>query len=190
MKIINSKIFKGLVLLYVLGFLIGVITFFILSNKDSNIINYFNLIKSSDYNYLNGLFNSIIYNLKFEFFIWICGLLFIFSPIIPFILIFRGISLAFTLITIIYTFKIKGLILSLILLFPCTIINEAIYLFTSYYALNFSIKTFNIIKNNKTINLKHYIKNYLYQFLIFIIVLLLSSLIEIYITSNIFKFVL
>lgn len=190
MKIINSKIFKILVVTLVIGFIIGIISFIFMdkSSLQSSIINYINLIKNDNYNYSNGLILSIISNIKYSSIIWISGIIFFCSLVIPLIIIYRGISLSLTISTIIYTYKLKGVLYALIITFP-TILNEIIFLFLSYYSINFSIKCFNTIKNNKDINLRSFIKNYFYIFLILSSLLIISSLIEIYLCSNIIKFV-
>ncbi len=190
MKIINSKIFKILVVTLVIGFIIGIISFIFMdkSSLQSSIINYINLIKNDNYNYSNGLVLSIISNIKYSSIIWITGIIFFCSLVIPLIIIYRGISLSLTISTIIYTYKLKGVLYALIIVFP-TILNELIFLFLSYYSINFSIKCFNTIKNNKDINLRSFIKNYFYIFLILSLLLIISSLIEIYLCSNIIKFV-
>lgn len=190
MKIINSKIFKILVVTLVIGFVIGIISFIFMdkSSLQSSIINYINLIKNDNYNYTNGLILSIISNIKYSSIIWISGIIFFCSLVIPLIIIYRGISLSLTISTIIYTYKLKGALYALIIVFP-TILNEIIFLFLSYYSINFSIKCFNIIKNNKDINLRSFIKNYFYIFLILSLLVIISSLIEIYLCSNIIKFV-
>ncbi len=190
MKIINSKIFKILVVTLVIGFSIGIISFIFMdkSSLQSSIINYINLIKNDNYNYTNGLILSIISNIKYSSIIWISGIIFFCSLVIPLIIIYRGISLSLTISTIIYTYKLKGALYALIIVFP-TILNELIFLFLSYYSINFSIKCFNTIKNNKDINLRSFIKNYFYIFLILSLLLIISSLIEIYLCSNIIKFV-
>lgn len=190
MKIINSKIFKILVVTLVIGFVIGIISFIFMdkSSLQSSIINYINLIKNDNYNYTNGLILSIISNIKYSSIIWISGIIFFCSLVIPLIIIYRGISLSLTISTIIYTYKLKGALYALIIVFPA-ILNEIIFLFLSYYSINFSIKCFNTIKNNKDINLRSFIKNYFYIFLILSLLLIISSLIEIYLCSNIIKFV-
>ena len=190
MKMINSKIFKILVVTLVIGFVIGIISFIFMdkSSLQSSIINYINLIKNDNYNYTNGLILSIISNIKYSSIIWISGIIFFCSLVIPLIIIYRGISLSLTISTIIYTYKLKGALYALIIVFP-TILNEIIFLFLSYYSINFSIKCFNTIKNNKDINLRSFIKNYFYIFLILSLLLIISSLIEIYLCSNIIKFV-
>ena len=190
MKIINSKIFKILVVTLVIGFIIGIISFIFMdkTSLQSSIINYINLIKNNSYNYSNGLISSIISNIKYSSIIWISGIIFFCSLIIPLIIIYRGISLSLTISTIIYTYKLKGTLYALIIVFP-TMLNEIIFLFLSYYSINFSIKCYNTIKNNKDINLRLFIKNYFYIFLILSLLLIISSIIEIYLCSNIIKYV-
>ncbi|MCI7332628.1 MAG: stage II sporulation protein M [Mollicutes bacterium] len=190
MKIINSKIFKILVVTLVIGFIIGIISFIFMdkTSLQSSIINYINLIKNDSYNYSNGLISSIISNIKYSSIIWISGIIFFCSLIIPLIIIYRGISLSLTISTIIYTYKLKGTLYALIIVFP-TMLNEIIFLFLSYYSINFSIKCYNTIKNNKDINLRLFIKNYFYIFLILSLLLIISSIIEIYLCSNIIKYV-
>ena len=189
MKIIKSRLFKIIVTLFILGLFLGIISF-ILSDKDHSIINYFSLLNSGNYNYISSFIYSIINNYKYSFIMFFLGISLIFVFIIPFIIIFRGISASLTIISIIYTYKIKGLIIALILMFPVMIINELIFIFFSYYSINFSIKEYNVIKNNKSINLKDFIKNYLYIFLLSLVLLFISSLFEIFISSNIIKFVI
>lgn len=190
MKIINSKIFKLLVVSLVIGFIIGIISFIFIDKSElsRSIINYINLVKNNDFNHINSLITSIISNLKYSSIIWILGIIFFCSLLIPLIIIYRGISLSLTVCTIIYTYKIKGILYALIIVFP-TILNEIILLLLSYYSINFSIKCFNTIKNNKDINLRLFIKNYFYIFIILSILLIISSIIEIYLCSNIIKFV-
>ena len=190
MKIIKSRLFKVIVSLFIFGIVLGIISF-ILSEKDSHsIINYFSLLKNGNFNYFNCFMSSIINNYKYDLIIFICGISLIFVLITPFIIIFRGVSVGFTLFSIIYTFKVKGLLLAVILMFPVIIINEIVFIFFSYYSINFSFKEYSTIKNNKSVNLKDFIKNYFYIFLFSLIILLVSSLFEIFITSNIIKFVI
>ncbi|MBR4178409.1 MAG: stage II sporulation protein M [Bacilli bacterium] len=190
MKIIKSRLFKALVILLIVGFILGIISYFILDNSNDSIINYFSLLKESKLNYSNSLLISLIQNYKYSIIIWILGIIFMFSFIIPFIILYRGISLGLTLFSIIVIFKTKGLLISFILLFPTVLLNELIFLLLSYYAINFSLKVYRSIKNNKMINIKSFSRNYFYIFLISLGLLLLSSIFEIYITSNIIKYVL
>ena len=189
MKIIKSRIFKILVSLFIVGILLGIISYILIGTNNNSIINYFSLINNGNFDYLSSLINSLSYNIKYAFIIWSVGIICFLTFLVPIIIIFRGISLGFMITSIIVNFGIKGIILSLIIIFPCILINELIYMLLSYYSINFSLKSINAIRYNKSINLRSFVKNYLYIFIIFLFVLILSSLFEIYISSNLIKFV-
>ncbi len=190
MKLIKSRIFRILMVALLIGFSLGVISFLILKNKSikTDYINYINLINNGKYNYINGLVKSIFYNLRYSFFIWIFGILFIFSILSIFLIIFKGISLGFMISSVIYTFGIKGLLYSLILCLN-SVLNIIVFILLSYYSINFSIKSYNAYRNNRQINYKSFFSNYFYIYIILSIILVLSSVFEIYICSNIIKFV-
>ncbi len=190
MKIINSKVFKIIIALFIVGIFLGMISFLIISKTNNYLVNYFDMIKKSNINYFNSLISITLYNFKYNIVIWLSGLIFMFSFIIPLIILYKGISIGYTFLYLLYIFHLKGIIIALILLIPCILINSIIYIFMSYYSVNFAFKTYNIFVKNKTINLKGYIKNYFLQLCIFLFILLLTSLFETYITSNILKYVL
>lgn len=194
MNIIKSKLFKIIMFNFIFGIILGIIIFIISDKEDlnefiNNMNNYFSLIENNSFNYTNGLFKSIISNIKINSIIFLSGITLIFSFIIPFIIIFRGFLNGFLISGLVYCFNIKGFLYALILLFPHKLINEFIYLLMSYYAINISVKTINSIKKNKSINFKIFYKNYIYIYLIFILVLIISSIIEIYISSFLLKFI-
>ncbi len=190
MKIIKSRIFKILIIALIVGFVLGIISFMMVDkdNITNNITNYINLIKTGKFNYSVGLIKSLYNNFKYSFLIWIFGILFIFSLFSIIIIAFKGISLGFMISSIIYTFGTKGLILALILCLN-NIINILILVLLSYYSISFAIKSFNTFRNNRLINYKTFFINYIYIYIILFVGLTLSSLFEIYICSNIIKFV-
>lgn len=194
MKIIKTKLFKSLLISFSIGVFIGIICFILLSFSEkmslsSDLTNYINLIHDGNFKYFPSFIKSFISNYKYLVLIWVFGIVFFCSLLIPFIIIYRGILLGFTISSIIYVFHIKGLLYSLIMMIPSTIINEFIFILISYYSITFSTKCFNAIKKDKTINLRQFIKNYFYIFLVLSFCILLSSVYEIYIGSNIIKFV-
>ena len=194
MKIIKTKLFKSLLVSFFIGIFIGIICFILLSSNEKislsdDLTNYTNLIQEGNFEYFPSLIKSFISSYKYLVLIWIFGIVFFCSLLIPFIIVYRGILLGFTISSIIYVFHIKGILYSLIMLIPSTIIIEFILILISYYSITFATKSFNAIKKDKTINLRHFIKNYFYIFLILSLVTLLSSVYEIYIGSNIIKFV-
>lgn len=194
MKIIKTKLFKSLLVSFIIGLFIGVICFILLSHDDkislsNDITNYINLIHDSNFKYFSSLIKSFITNYKYLLLIWVFGIIFFCSLLIPFIIVYRGILLGFTISSIIYVFHLKGVLYALIMTIPNTLIIEFILILISYYSITFATKIFNTIKKDKTINLKQFIKNYFYIFLILSLGILLSCIYEIYIGSNIIKFV-
>lgn len=190
MKIINSKLFKTLFFIFLFGIVCGIISY-IFMNKDSvnsNVVNYVKLISSNDYNYLNGFMMNLYNDFKCYSLIWIFGIVFICSIFIPVLIIFKGISIGFSISTIIYTFKIKGILYSLILMLP-NILKCIIFMLLSYYSINFSYKCYNAFKEDNSINIKKFILNYFYIYLILLFILIIICLIETYICFNILKFV-
>ncbi len=192
MKIIKSRIFKVLILLFILGLLFGVISFIFMdkTSLENYTLNYVDLISKNNFDYIKGLINTLISNYKYLSILWIFGIIFFLFPLVPLIIIYRGISIGLMISSIIYSFKLKGFLYALIILFPAKIINELIYIIMSYYSISFSLKIYNAIKTNKSINITSFSKNYFYILLIFIVVLTLTSIFEVYLSTNIIKLVI
>lgn len=192
MKIIKSRIFKVLILLFILGLLFGVISFIFIdkTSLENYTLNYVDLISKNNFDYIKGLINTLISNYKYLSILWIFGIIFFLFPLVPLIIIYRGISIGLMISSIIYSFKLKGFLYALIILFPAKIINELIYIIMSYYSISFSLKIYNAIKTNKSINITSFSKNYFYILLIFIVALTLTSIFEVYLSTNIIKLVI
>ena len=116
MNIIKSKIFRLLVLLYIIGVILGIVSYFIcnISILDDSVISYFGLFEG-DFNYIDSLINSFCFSFKNSFFLFIVGLLIIGVFIIPLFIIFKGICNSLLIISIIRCFHMKGVILCFIL---------------------------------------------------------------------------
>lgn len=192
MKIIKNRIFKVLILLFILGLLFGVISFIFMdkTSLENYTLNYVDLISKNNFDYIKGLINTLISNYKYLSILWIFGIIFFLFPLVPLIIIYRGISIGLMISSIIYSFKLKGFLYALIILFPAKIINELIYIIMSYYSISFSLKIYNAIKTNKSINITSFSKNYFYILLIFIVALTLTSIFEVYLSTNIIKLVI
>lgn len=193
MKIIKTKIFKMLFYVFLIGIILGIISFFILNKSDKfivkdNIISLIDNIKLGSVKYPNTIFLHVSNNLKVISIIWILGLLCLASFIVPFIVVYKGIILSFDVIGIIYAYGFKGFILSLLYVFSSAIIN-ILLLFVSYYAINQSIRTYKLLKSEKMISLKKYIKDYVLIYLILSLLLIILSILEIFFISFIVKLV-
>ena len=191
MNIINSKIFRILVLVYIIGVILGIVSFVICDTSivNDSIISYFDLF-SGNIRYGESILNSFCFSFKNSFFIFICGLLVIGIVLIPFLVIFKGIFDSLVIISIIECFHIKGLILGFILCLFSILVKNFIYLILSYYSFNISIKEIKVIKDNKNIHFNLFYKNYILRYIILFIFLLFINVFEVYILSNIIKYII
>lgn len=191
MKILKNKVLCIVFFVYVIGIIFGLISFFLIDNDfiNESIKSYFMLYNSS-FDYLHGLVNTNLYNVNISFIIWISGILLLGVIITPLVLVLRGLSLSITIISIIVQFKFKGVILGLFILFSNVLLYDLVFLLLSYYSINLSIRTFKVINNNQSINIKSFYKNYFFRYLIFLLVLFFASLVDIYIVSSLIKYII
>lgn len=193
MKIFKSRLFKAIIIIFIVGLLCGFIGFILLSNNykselSDSLNNYIMLINNSKYNYFSTLIKSLSNNYKYSALLLLFGSSFIFVLLVPLFIYFKGILLGFDIIGIIYSFKLKGVLYALILLLP-DVLESMVFILISYYSINLGFKIFNAYKNNKSINFKSFFKNYLYIFLVLNSLFIIISLFETYISSNIIKFI-
>ncbi len=194
-KIIDKKIVVILSVMFVLGF-IGGILFLILTNKlDKMIIKeeieeYFSIINSGKYSNISSLIASFKNNIIYITIIFITTIVFVLSPLALFINFYKGFIIGFLMSSIVLTFKIKGILYSLISLIPHHIIMIILIIIYSSIMLKFSIKLFNGFRKGENINIRLFTEKVLLLFLGAIVIALISSLLEIYLNPIILKMVL
>ncbi len=191
-KLLKKKIFKYFIILLALGFLFGITFMFFLKDLDkftikSGLEEYMNLISSKDYSHFKGFISSLKTNLLYISLIWVFGIIFLLLPVLVFMIFYKGFMVGFMLSSFILTYKIKGIIYFIIFIFPHEIINIFSILLFSMYALKFAKRIAEAIYRNEEVNLRKVIFNYVIIYGVFLVVALLSSLIEIYINSFILK---
>ncbi|MBR1385386.1 MAG: stage II sporulation protein M [Bacilli bacterium] len=186
----QRKIYYVLIGLALTALLFGVLFIFLLN--DSNLLlitesinKYF---KSIELGNINILIKNLINNSSYIILIWILGISIIGIPIILLLLLFKSFIFGFSLSSIIYTFKGKGILLSLAYFFPNKIIYFITLLLITFYSLSFSIKLFHFLFLKKQINFKESMNKYLKILIISLISSLLISIYETFITSYILKF--
>lgn len=188
-KITKRKIFIGILILCLISFIIGILYLVFLDKTDKTIVkdtlnNYFNNLNSLSYKH--ELYINLKNNLFLAVIMWFFGIS-LFGVIFELLyLIIKSFTLGFSLCSIIYTFKLKGIYLSIIYLIP-SIINLAIYIVLGFFAFNFSIYLFKYLFKNKEYNLRLLLKKYLKVLLISIILLVVSSLLDTFLIPNILK---
>jgi len=184
----NIKEYIIIILLFIIGIIIGVI--FINNSTEyqkDELDIYFNSVIEQLKNNFNidqiGLLKeSIGKNLILGLFLWFIGLTVIGIPILYGTIIFRGFCLGYTVSSAIATLGIsKGFIFVI-----CTVFMQNIIIIPCMIALGVSgVKLYKFInKRDKKISVKTEIVRHTFFSIFILVLLILSSFIEVYISSN------
>lgn len=183
-KLIDKKILLVSSILLGLGILSGIIFFFITTSLDKMIVkNMMNEFVSIKTNVTFSTFiNSFKYNIIYIVIITLSSLLVIFSPLVLLINYYKGLTIGFLISSTISTFKIKGLLYFVAILFPHHILMSILLILYSSIMFKLSLKLLKVTYMNEPINLNIFIKKVLILFLTSFIVCIIISLLEIYIS--------
>ena len=193
-KLIDKRIIKTLVIVFVLGF-IGGILFLILTNKLDKLIikneieEYFNLFKDNKIVGLDNLINSFKNNITYITIILVSNIVFVLCPLTYFVNFYKGFLMGFLMSSIILTFKLKGIFYSLLVLIPHQLLMNLLIIIYSSIMIKFAFKLFNAYKNKENINIRLFTEKILILFMGALFITLISSLLEIYLNSFIMRLV-
>lgn len=183
-KLIDKKIIIVSSILLGLGILSGIIFFFITTSLDKmivkNMMNEFVKIKTNVT--FSTFINSFKYNIIYIVIITLSSLLVIFSPLVLLINYYKGLTIGFLISSTISTFKLKGILYFVAILFPHHILMSILLIIYSSIMFKLSLKLLKVTYMNESINLNIFIKKVLILFLISFIVCIIISLLEIYIS--------
>lgn len=183
-KLIDKKIILVSSILLGLGILSGIIFFFITTSLDKMIVkNMMNEFVSIKTNVTFSTFiNSFKYNIIYIVIITLSSLLVIFSPLVLLINYYKGLTIGFLISSTISTFKLKGILYFVAILFPHHILMSILLILYSSIMFKLSLKLLKVTYMNEPINLNIFIKKVLILFLTSFIVCIIISLLEIYIS--------
>lgn len=183
-KLIDKKILLVSSILLGLGILSGIIFFFITTSLDKmivkNMMNEFVKIKTNVT--FSTFINSFKYNIIYIVIITLSSLLVIFSPLVLLINYYKGLTIGFLISSTISTFKLKGILYFVAILFLHHILMSILLIIYSSIMFKLSLKLLKVIYMNEPINLNIFIKKVLILFLTSFIVCIIISLLEIYIS--------
>ena len=190
----NLKDYILLVLFFLTGIIFGVI---FINNSDNSgkeqIINYINeiiILLKGEYqiNSSSLLKSSILENLKFTIILWFAGSTVIGMPFIYGVICYRGFCIGYTASSVIGVLGIKK---GIIFLITSMLIQNIIFI-PCMLALGVSgLKLYrSIIKNKRKENIKLEIYRHTVFSAIMLIGLIISSIAETYISSNLFTYII
>lgn len=186
---INKNLFIFLLVIVIVGLASGSIFSSLLNTDDKSMVteylnNFINSVKTNNLNYDVSLINTLIFTLGYALLIWLLGISVIGFILIIVFLFIKGFTLGFSIGTLITNFKFKGVVYSLGYIVPHHVINIMIYILISSYALIVSYKLINSFRG-KEINFKNIIKKYSYILIFSLILLLFTSLYEVYLVPKV-----
>lgn len=184
-----------LIIIILLGIGTGFFYIFLLKKEIKTellvgIDQFFATIKTANLDKTATLINSLSANGLSLLLIWILGVSIIGIPFILMFLFYKSFILSFSFISIITKYHLKGIFLALTYIFPSQILNLVIWLLLSFYAISFSIKLMKVLFLKKNLNLREPFKKYTKILGICIVVLILSSVFESYLSPYLMNFFL
>lgn len=188
----QKKIYLSIIITITLGIVCGIVYNLILSKSDHTLITnqlniFFDAIKKNDINYIPMLINSLIGNLSLVILIWLLGISIIGLPLIYILCFGKGFLLSFSIISILTTYKFKGIILAVCYLIPGPIVLLLYLIFLGFSSAFFSKKIFSYLFLKQDISLRHSMKRYLQVLLASIVVAGCCSLFDTFFMPNFLK---
>ncbi len=192
---INKNLFIFLLVIVIIGIVTGSLFATILGADDKAYVteylhSFFSNVKAEKLSYDTSLMNTLIFTVGFALIVWILGISVIGFFIIIFMLFMKAFILGFSISSIISCYGFKGLILGIIYAFPHHVINILIFIILSAYALIISFKLIQCLTGKKTLNFKNFMNRYLVILVFSIVILIITSLYEVYIVPKILNMVM
>lgn len=187
----DKSIYLSLLIALIISFIFGMFFITILSSTDKvtlkeYITNFFTSIKQGK---IISLYKTLINNNLGILITSILAFSVILFPLVIVIIFYKGFTLAFTITSLIYTFKIKGIILAIVYVFPSLIFNLVFYFIMCYYSFKLSLILFNKVINKDATNINKFLKKYLVIILVCIAFVSLFSLYDTYLLPSLIKLV-
>ncbi|MDO5568931.1 MAG: stage II sporulation protein M [bacterium] len=174
----NKKLNYFIISIIILGVIFGSLFLTVISNSDKNLVitkitDFFTSVTNNSLNYQQAFISSILINYIYIFLIALLGLSIVGIPFIVFLIFFKGFIIGFSVASLIVTYKLKGIIPSILYIFPCQLLNILVVLLLSIYGLTLAKHIFLLLFNKSKINIKNTFK----KFIVIIIIALFLSLI-------------
>lgn len=156
----------------------------------SSLDTFFSMTKQNKLNPLPAFFQSFGANMMFTIVIWILGISVIGAPMMIVLFFMKAFTLGFTIASMIKIYHLKGLLYSLIYIFPHQVINLLVFIFFIMFSMSLSITLFQALLKKKTVDFSKVMNRYVFILAITIGILIITSLLEIYLMPFLFRMVL
>ena len=188
----QNKLLFLLTILILISIILGILFPAILSSSNKELIKesikeFITSIDKNNINYITGIITSLTNNILVTISIWILGLSLIGIPLLLIIIVLKGFITGFSFVSILLTYGIKGSIISIVYTIP-NILNLISSFLLGYYAISFSLAIYKSIFKKEIRNWNLIIKRYIKLGLIFIVISISISGLEVYVIPKILSF--
>ena len=184
-----------IVVFVIIGIIFGSIYITIIDDESKKLIiesvnNYFYSFNNISFSDKLIIFkNSLINNLVYFCSMWLLGISIIGLPIIYILLFFKSFKIGFSISGIIAKYKFMGVLGAIIYLIPSNIVILVLGLILGCYSVNLSFNILRLLIKKKSVNLSNYIGKYLFLLLICILLSVICSLFEAFISPLLYKLI-
>lgn len=188
----NKRVMLFLTITVLIGIMAGSFLVVILNNSDKILVkeyieNFINNVNGESFNYVDTLKNALLINLIIIISIWILGISVIGLLIVICLVFWKAFTLGFTVSGFIITFNLKGAVTALVYIFPHLIINLLIIMYLGSYSIKFSMLIIKCVVSKVSLDLRKLMNKYLKVLLFSIIVIIVTSLFETFVTPILLK---
>lgn len=188
----NKKIIFFLVVLLITALISGSLFCIILNDADKQLVTesitkFLENIKTP--NYIDALKQGLINNSIYVTVIWLLGFSIIGIPIILFSFFVKVFILGFSIANFISIYGLKGILYSLVYIFPHHILNIFNYMFLTIVTLKVSFSLVYAIFKKKKIDFKPIMNRYFIYLGIGLLLMLISTLLEVYLMPIFMKLI-
>lgn len=186
-KIRKNKLLFVLIILSIIIFILGILfNTMIDTNTKKNITKNINkiILNTNKNPSLINFITCVVTNYLFIIIEWLLGISIIGCFITLFLYLYKVFILGFELISLIINLKFNKILIIILYLLP-NVFNIIIYFIICLFSLSYSYLLFKIVFLKKEINLQLVMKKYIKILIIALILIFLSSIIEVFIMPKI-----
>lgn len=183
-----------IIIIFLIGVILGSLFINFITDSDKSLLigqvnDYLLSVKklSKDVFGFDAFLSYLLNNILQLIIIFVLGISMIGVFIVIFIMFFKGFMLGSTLSVMILKYKLKGILGCFLYVFPVMILNILIYVFLSFFALYASSKFIKAFLKKDNLNFKTFLGKYFLAFVISIILIILTSLLDAYLTPLLTK---
>ena len=185
----QKRLYIILIGLALLALIIGIVFLFMINNDSKLYIkdNLGSSITDSSSN-ISLFFKTLFNNFLYIIIIWLLGISIIGIPFVIFMYLFKYFLFGFSISSIIYTYGFKGILVSIIELFPHKLLFLIILILLTFYSLSFSIILFTNLFLKRPINFRESMNKYVKILIISLTFTLFITLYEVFAVNYLLNF--